>query len=126
MLNEAIRVNWDSNYFKCEDVLAIATVGKIKFEIGVSGRSLIRKDNKTLELDEIKKLIDDGINIYERDDIIVYSSNWFSLKEYNYGYYEMAEIDIWFIKNSFVIDFKFKNIDELIECLTDLCIDNLI
>lgn len=117
-LKEAIRVNWESFYFSDNDTLAIAILGDKKLTIDVCGYAIICKNNKMLSLDEIRELIDNGIYIWESDEIELLSDNWFSLNCYIHKDCHKGTKDVWVKISDEVIESEFKNVDEVIHYLT--------
>ena len=117
-LKEAIRVKWESLYFSDYDTLAVATLGNKKLTIDVCGDVRIWKNNVILSLDEIRKLIDSGINIWESDEIEISSNNWFSLNCYIHKDCHKGTKDIWVRITDEVMESEFKNVEEVIDYLT--------
>lgn len=120
MIKEAIRVGWESLYFENEDLLAILTLGDRRFTVDVAGDVNVRKDNQLLDTYEIKKLIDDGIDLYYTDGIYVDSNNWFSLNEYRYRYSKTMDRYIWDLEEDVVLEELFDNTDNFINYLIGL------
>lgn len=118
LLKEAIRVKWESLYFSDGDVLAVAILGNKKITIDVCGEVKILKNNEFLDLDEIKQLIDDGINLWECDDIEILDNNWFSINCYIHKSNYRGINDVWVRIDDDVMESEFENIDEIIEYLT--------
>lgn len=117
-LKEAIRVKWESLYFSDYDTLAVAILGNKKLTIDVSGDVKVFRNNESLDLDEIRKLIDNGINIWESDEIEILYNNWFSLNCYVHKDYHKGIQDVWVLIDDEVMESEFKNVEEVIDYLT--------
>lgn len=117
-LKEAIRVKWESLYFSDYGTLAVAILGNKKLTIDVSGDVKVFKNNESLDLDEIRKLIDNGINIWESDEIEILYNNWFSFNCYVRKDCPKGIKDVWVQIDDEVMESEFKNVEEVIDYLT--------
>lgn len=118
-LKEAVRVNWESLYFTDEDILAVATLGNKKLTIDVCGDVRVSKNDSVLELDEIRKLIDTGVNIWECEDIEIWNNNWFSLNCYACESFSELEKNRYDCICDEVMESEFKDIDEVVDYLVE-------